>query len=144
MDTERKDFLGRGWAYPVRIDPRNGAVAAVAYEQDVREAIQIILGTARGERVMHPDFGCGIRDLVFEAVDVATITRIESSIREALNRYEARIDVLSVVVDSSRDMEGLLLIELEYRIRRTNQLGNFVYPFYFKEGGRPPVEGSRA
>jgi len=135
MDAQRKDFLGRGWAFPVAIDPRDGSIASVAFEEDVKQAIRIIIGTAKGERVMRPEFGCGIHDLVFEAIDVATIARIEATVREALNRFEARIDVLKVVVDATRDRDGVLLIELDYRIRSTNQIGNIVYPFYFKEGG---------
>jgi phage baseplate assembly protein W len=141
MDVERKDFLGRGWAFPVALDPLVGGVAQIAHEDDVRQAIQIIIGTSPGERVMRPQFGCGIHDLVFEVIDVATITRVEATVRDALNRFEARIDVLNVNVDASRDRDGLLLIELEYRIRRTNQIGNLVYPFYFREGGDGAVEG---
>jgi phage baseplate assembly protein W len=140
---EQKGWLGRGWAYPVRIDPTTGAVAVAEYEDDIRQAIRIILGTAKGERVMRPDFGCGIHDLAFEVIDVATLTRVETTVREALTRYEARIEVLSVRADPGDAAVGQLLIELEYRVRRTNQVGNLVYPFYFREGGVGVVEGSR-
>jgi uncharacterized protein len=142
--TERKEWLGRGWAFPVRIDPGTGRVAAAESEEDIRESIRIILGTSRGERVMRPDFGCGIHDLAFDVMDVATITRVEDTVRETLTRYEARIEVLSVGADPLEATNGLLLIELEYRIRRTNQLGNLVYPFYFREGGAGFVESPRA
>ena len=140
---ERKDWLGRGWAYPVRIDAATGGVAVAEAEADIHESIRIILGTARGERVMRPDFGCGIHDLAFEVIDVATLTRIETTVREALTQYEARIEVLSVSTDPLEAAEGVLLIELEYRVRRTNQLGNLVYPFYFREGGVGLVEPVR-
>jgi uncharacterized protein len=140
---ERKDWLGRGWGYPVRVDPTTGGVAVAQFEVDIRESIQIILGTGRGERLMRPGFGCGIHDLVFEVMDVATLTRVEDSVRDALTRYEARIDVTSVNVDPLYAAEGTLLIELEYRVRRTNQIGNLVYPFYFREGGVGLTEGSR-
>jgi len=139
---EQKEWLGRGWAYPVAIDPRTGSVAVAEYEADIRQSIFIILGTSPGERVMRPDFGCGIHDLVFEIVDVTTLTRIETAVRDALTRYEARIEVLSVAVDPAHERHGELLIELEYRVRRTNQVGNLVYPFYFREGGSASV-GSR-
>jgi len=139
----RKDWLGRGWAYPVQIDPRTGGVKASAYEQDIRESIMIILGTARGERVMRPDFGCGIHDLVFEVIDVATLTRVEAAVLDAMRRYEARIEVVGVRVDPLYAADGKLLIEMEYRVRRTNQIGNLVYPFYFREGGVGLVEESR-
>ena len=93
------------------------------------------LRTARGERLMHPDFGCGIHDLAFDVVDVSLLTRIESGVRDALLRYEARIEVLGVRADPLHAPDGVLLIELDYRVRRTNQIGNLVYPFYFREGG---------
>jgi len=134
---ERKDFLGRGWAMPVDIDPRTGLVASVEYEDDIRQSIFIILETARGERVMRPDFGCGIHELVFEAVDSRTLQRIRSEVEDALLRVEARIEVLGVTIDEDATSEGVLMIELEYRVRRTNQTGNLVFPFYFREGGRP-------
>jgi uncharacterized protein len=134
---ERKDFLGRGWARPVALDPRTGLVETVAYEEDIRQSIRIILETAPGERVMRPNFGCGIHELVFAAVDSTTLQRIRSTVEEALRRCEARIEVLGVNVDEAATMEGKLLIEIEYRVRKTNQLGNLVFPFYFREGGQP-------
>ena len=122
---------------PVDIDPRTGLVASVEYEDDIRQSIFIILETARGERVMRPDFGCGIHELVFEAVDSRTLQRIRSEVEDALLRFEARIEVLGVTIDEDATSEGVLVIELEYRVRRTNQTGNLVFPFYFREGGRP-------
>ena len=135
---ERKDFLGRGWAMPVELDPRTGLVASVAYEEDIRQSIRIILETAPGERVMRPNFGCGIHELVFAALDSTTLQRIRSMVEEALRRCEARIDVLERHGRRGRrPREGKLLVELEYRVRKTNQIGNLVFPFYFREGGRP-------
>lgn len=134
---ERKDFLGRGWAMPVQLDPRTGQVASVAYEEDIRQSILIILETAPGERVMRPNFGCGIHELVFTAVDSTAIELIRSSVEEALIRCEARIDVLGITIDEEATTEGKLLVEVEYRVRKTNQTGNLVFPFYFREGGRP-------
>ena len=134
---ERKTFLGRGWSMPVALDPRTGRVASVAYEEDIRQSILIILETAPGERVMRPNFGCGIHELVFAAMDSTTLQRIRSTVEEALRRCEARIEVLNVNVDETATFEGQLLVEIEYRVRKTNQLGNLVFPFYFREGGRP-------
>jgi len=134
---DRKDFLGRGWAMPVELDPRTGLVASVAYEEDIRQSIRIILETAPGERVMRPNFGCGIHDLVFSVVDSTAIQQIRSTVEEALRRCEARIDVLDVTVEEAATREGKLLVQVEYRVRRTNQTGNLVFPFYFREGGRP-------
>jgi phage baseplate assembly protein W len=137
MDEQRKAFLGQGWAMPVALDERTGAVASVAYEEDIRQSILIILETSPGERVMRPDFGCGIYDLVFEAIDSTGLQRIRSTVEDALRTCEARIDVLSVTVDETAAADGTLLIEVEYNVRRTNQIGNLVFPFYFREGGRP-------
>jgi Bacteriophage baseplate protein W len=137
LDVERKDFLGRGWSMPVELDPRTGLVATVEYELDIRQSILIILETAPGERVMRPNFGCGIHELVFAAVDSTVLQRIKSLVEEALRRCEARIEVLGVTVDEDASSEGVLNVELEYRVRKTNQVGNLVFPFYFREGGRP-------
>lgn len=137
LTGERKDFLGRGWAMPVELDQRTGRVDSVAYEVDIRQSILIILETAPGERVMRPNFGCGIHELVFTDVDSTVIQRIKSVVEEALRRCEARIDVLEVVVDEAATAEGKLLVEIEYRVRKTNQTGNLVFPFYFREGGQP-------
>jgi hypothetical protein len=134
---ERKDFLGRGWAMPVELDPRTGQVSSVAYEEDIRQSILIILQTSPGERVMRPNFGCGIHELVFAALDSTAIQRIKSEVQDALRRCEARIEVLGVTVEETPNSEGKLIVELEYRVRRTNQVGNLVFPFYFREGGRP-------
>jgi phage baseplate assembly protein W len=136
-DGERKDFLGRGWAMPVALDPRTGRIASVAYEEDIRQSILIILETRPGERAMRPNFGCGIHEMVFTALDSTTLQRIRSLVEEALRRCEARIDVLGVTVDEEATTRGELLIEIEYRVRKTNQAGNLVFPFYFREGGRP-------
>jgi len=145
VPNEQKDWLGRGWAYPVAIDPITGGVATAEYEADIRQSILIILETARGERVMRPDFGCGIHDLVFEVMDVATLTRVESAVKESMIKYEPRIEVRQITVNPIQAAtDGRLLIEFEYRVRRTNQLGNMVYPFYFREGGAGQVEGSRS
>jgi phage baseplate assembly protein W len=134
---QQKAFLGVGWAYPVGIDPVTGLTATAAYENDVLQSLKIILTTARGERVMRPDFGCGIYDLAFAVIDRATLTRVESEVRDSIMKYEARVELINVVVDPSQAADGMLRIEVEYRIRRTNQVGNLVYPFYFREGSLP-------
>jgi uncharacterized protein len=130
-----KEFLGRGWAFPFTITPDTGRVASVAYEKDIKQSIYIILSTSKGERVMRPDFGCGIHDLVFAAVDTALIAQIKRDVTDALRLHEARIDVLDVSVDQARIMDGRLDVAIDYRVRTTNQPDNYVYPFYFKEAG---------
>jgi len=137
LEPAGKAFLGRGWSAPTVLDPRTGLVQSVEYEDDIRQSILIILMTAPGERVMRPDFGCGIYELVFTSLDSTTLQRIRSSVEDAMREWEPRIELLNVNVDEEASSEGMLLVELEYRVRRTNQLGNLVFPFYFKEGGQP-------
>jgi len=137
MVDEQKDFLGRGWAMPVQLDPRTGCIASVAYEEDIRQSIRIILETAPGERVMRPNFGCGIHELVFTHMDSTSLQRIRSVVEESLRRCEARIEVIEVTVDDAATAEGELLVQIDYRVRKTNQRDNLVFPFYFNEGARP-------
>ncbi|MEL6168986.1 MAG: GPW/gp25 family protein [Pseudomonadota bacterium] len=127
-------FLGQGIAYHPVIDRRWGRLDMVSGTEDVEQSIRIIIGTARGERVMRPDFGCGIHELPFEAVSSQLVAEIRQVVREALTRFEARIDVLRVAVDTSASLNGRLDIELDYRVRTTNQRGNLVFPFYIPEG----------
>jgi phage baseplate assembly protein W len=127
-----KNFLGAGWKFPVRAD-HNREIAMSRYEEDIREAIWIILGTAKGERVMRPDFGCGIHDLVFAPINTTTISSVENNVREGLLRWEPRIEVIKVEARDDKASEGKLLISIDYRVRITNNRFNLVYPFYLKE-----------
>lgn len=128
-----KDFLGKGWKFPVDIDS-TGIIKESSYEEDIRGAIWIILSTSRGERVMRPDFGCGIYDFVFDLINISTIGMIETSVREALILWEPRIEVNKVNISTNRAEEGKLLISIDYRVRSTNNEFNLVYPFYLGEG----------
>jgi uncharacterized protein len=131
-----KSFLGRGWTFPVRLHEKEGTISFSEYEQDVRESIWIILSTAKGERVMRPDFGCGIHDLVFEVINTTSLTQIETGVREALAQFEPRIDVSEVsALSGSGGLDGQLRISIDYVIRGTNNQLNLVYPFYIKERG---------
>lgn len=135
MDTTQKqrEFLGRGWRFPLQVTS-TGRIASASYEQRVEESIYLILSTAKGERVMLPDFGCGIHDLVFAPNNATTLAQVVDSVREALVAYEPRIDVLAVNADTSPQAPNLLLIRIDYRIRANNAVGNMVYPFYINEG----------
>jgi phage baseplate assembly protein W len=134
-ETNHRDFLGIGWAYPVATDPLKGDIALSRYDRDVKEAIRIILETAPGERAMRPRFGCGIHDLTFEEINATTMFAVEASVRDALVTFEPRIELIEVVVDPRDALNGLLLIAIQYRLRRTNQEDNLVYPFLYREGG---------
>ena len=128
-----KDFLGRGWTFPVKADGR-GHLPTSEYEEDIREAIWIILSTSKGERVMRPDFGCGIHDFVFAAVNVSTLALVESSVKEALTLWEPRIELKGVKASTEKISEGQLIISIDYAVRLTNNRFNLVYPFYLREG----------
>lgn len=130
--VDNKAFLGRGWAFPIKLDEM-GEVASSAYEEDVRQAIQIILGTSPGERVMRPDFGAGLRDLVFEPINTTTKALVRQQVEQALITWEPRIDNVGVDVQAD-PARGRLLININYRIRATNTFYNLVYPFYLMEG----------
>jgi uncharacterized protein len=128
-----KAFLGAGWAFPLQLD-QDEALTMVAYEEDMAQSIQIILGTNPGERLMRPDFGAGLETFVFEPVNTTTLARIQEQVRGALIDWEPRIDVLDVVVSSDPAEREKLAIDVSYCIRATNSLKNLVYPFYLQEG----------
>jgi phage baseplate assembly protein W len=127
-------FLGRGWIFPVQIDPATGRVAMSELEQDIKESIYILLATAPGERLMRPEFGCGIHDLVFSSMSTVTMGLFESRVREAINRWEARVDILKLEVFTKEPDRGKLEINLHCQIRNTNTEFNLVFPFYLTEG----------
>lgn len=128
-----KDFLGIGWKYPIKVD-ENKQIALSRYEEDIKEAIRIILGTVKGERIMRPDFGCGIHELVFAPINTSTMSLVENSVREALTTWEPRIELIKVEVSPEASEEGKLLVSIDYRVRATNVRFNLVYPFYIREG----------
>nr|QNO51317.1 hypothetical protein HDBBLJII_00014 [Methanosarcinales archaeon ANME-1 ERB6] len=128
-----KEFLGRGWRFPVNVTPA-GKIMMSEHEEDIKEAIWLILSTSKGERVMRPDFGCGIYEFVFATINTTTIGLIEASVREALTLWEPRIELINVNVATDKAEEGMLLISIDYRVRTTNNEFNLVYPFYLKEG----------
>jgi len=127
----KKSFLGRGIAFPVRLDAR-GNVALSEYEQNIEESIRIILGTAIGERVMRPDFGCRIHDLVFYPNNPSTAALVSFYVREALVKWEPRIEQVSVTSEPDPERENTLNVNISYRVRRSNNLRNLVYPFYLR------------
>jgi uncharacterized protein len=127
-----REFLGVGWAFPVKLDAQ-GAFERAEYEESVRQSIWTILGTAKGERVMRPEFGCGIYDLVFEVNDAATAGKVVQAVREALLAFEPRVDVRDVQVRPEQQGE-VMLISIDYQVRATNNAFNLVYPFYLERG----------
>ena len=125
------DFRGSGWGFPIGLGPDN-QIATAGNDDAIRQAVWMILDTAPGERVMRPDFGCGIHDLVFEVTSAGTSGLIGSKVKDALNQWEPRIIVVSVSVAPNTQQPNQLLIEVEYIVRTTNNRFNLVYPFYLE------------
>jgi uncharacterized protein len=127
-------FLGRGWSFPPTFDPELTRVEMLEQEADIASSLEILLSTTPGERVMLPEFGCNMEELVFESLDTTTKTLMADKIEAAILYYEPRIELEKVSLDSSRELEGVVLIEVIYRVRTTNSRFNFVFPFYKQEG----------
>lgn len=127
-------FLGTGWSFPPRFEKRTKRVAMVSEEDDIRESLIILLSTRPGERVMNPLYGCNLDDLIFAPLNLTLKTYVANLIDTAILYFEPRIDLEKVEISENNDLEGELLIEIDYKIRSTNTRRNLVYPFYRGEG----------
>jgi phage baseplate assembly protein W len=134
-ELDDKAFLGRGLAFPMQPEP-TGELTLAAYEDDIRQAIGIILGTTPGERVMRPDFGAGLQAFVFEPINTTTKALVHHRVEEALITWEPRIDSITVQIKGEPPSLGQLTLDIRYRVRATNTFYNLVYPFYLLEGER--------
>ena len=130
---ESRAFLGTGLKFPLQVTPR-GNLALARTESRIEESIYLILGTRLGERLMQPEFGCGIHDLLFAPNNPATHALAVEHVRRALVAHEPRIDVLNVVPETTNAEPSLLLLRIDYRIRANNAFHNLVYPFFINEG----------
>jgi uncharacterized protein len=135
MAAQDKAFLGAGWAFPPGLDAE-GKIRLVTLEEDVRQAILIIIQTELGERVMRPDFGIGLRAFIFEPVNTTTMQLVKTRVEEALIDWEPRIDINDLKVDTNKQERNTLEIDLLYTVRATNTQFNLVYPFFLLEGER--------
>ena len=129
-----KEFMGRGLRFPLQIDPKTGKFAMVSEEEDIAEAIGIILNTVQGERVMRPDFGSNVLDYTFSAASDSVRQSLAFDLREQLSYQEPRIDDIEVHCREADKLEGTIVVEVAYRVRSTNNRYNHVYPFYLTEG----------
>jgi len=127
-----KAFLGVGWSFPVQADS-SGDITLAVYEDDIRQALLLILETNHGERVMRPDFGANLHAMVFEPMNTTTLALVRHRVEEALIVWEPRIDNIAVQVTADQP-QGRLKIDIGYRVRQTNTFYNLVYPFYLQEG----------
>lgn len=132
--SDNKSFMGRGFKFPLSVDPSTNRIAMSSAEDDIREAIRIILRTNVGERVMLPLFGTAAGDFVFSDNRAERVAALESSVREALERWEPRIRDVEVSADNSMGAKNIVEINISYNVRMTNNQFNMVYPFYMMEG----------
>jgi uncharacterized protein len=123
------DIIGSGLSFPIGVD-HHGAIGLARGEQDIEQAIKIVLGTAPGERQMRPEFGCGIHDFIFDTIDAELIGNMDHAIRAAIDRWEPRIEITNIDFDLARMGDGMLEIELTYMVLATSRQYNLVYPFY--------------
>jgi phage baseplate assembly protein W len=121
--------LGRGLAFPLSVDAR-GAIALATGTDDVDQAIASVLSTAPGERPMRPEFGCRVHEHIYDVIDAATLGRIETAVRDALERWEPRVEIVDIAFDLAAQDQGRLDVLLTYRVRETGSERNLVYPFY--------------
>lgn len=129
-----RSFLGRGWSFPPTFDRNLAGVVMLEAEADIASSLEILLTTIRGERVMLPQYGCNLDELVFESFDTRMKTLMADKVESAILYHEPRIALESVRLDDSRELEGVVLIAVTYRVKATNSRFNFVFPYYQKEG----------
>jgi Bacteriophage baseplate protein W len=124
-----QDFIGAGWAFPLGVGPQGG-IALVRREVELEQAMRLILSTYPGERPMRPEFGSRIRDFVFRPVNIETIAELSHEVRNALLRWEPRVNVEAVLIIPDPSDEGALYIDIQYTVKDTNDRRNLVFPFY--------------
>lgn len=129
-----RSFLGRGWSFPPTFDRNLAGVTMLAAEADIASSLEVLLTTVRGERVMLPQYGCNLDELVFESFDTRMKTLMADKVESAILYHESRIVLERVRLDDTRELEGVVLIEVTYRVKATNARFNFVFPYYQKEG----------
>lgn len=130
----QNDFLGIGWSFPPNFTKTSQPLDMTEKEVDIERSLHILLSTRVGERVMQPKYGCNLDEYLFESLDTTTKTIIADKVQTAILYFESRIDVKKVNVNTERELEGLILIEVEYIVRATNSRFNFVFPYYTNEG----------
>ena len=129
-----KSFLGTGWSFPPQFSNKSAEVGMLSGEEDIQSSLEILLSTRPGERVMRPDYGCNLDELLFEPLTTTFKTYMKDLIATAILYYEPRIDVNKIELDDSAEGDGRVLISIEYTNRSTNSRFNFVYPYYKAEG----------
>jgi len=131
--AENSSFLGRGWSFPPRFDGKLGQLEMVELDEDVRESLFILFSTRLGERPTNPEYGCRVHDLIWRPLSEATIFLIKEAISMAVSRFEPRIEIEEIHVDSD-EREGTIFIHLDYTVTKVNVRTNIVFPYYKIEG----------
>lgn len=129
-----KSFLGRGWGFPPEFNKAMKAVKMLENEADIESSLEILLSTKLGERIMVPGYGCNLDELMFKPLNLTLKTFVIDLIKTAILYHEPRIDVDKINIDPTDELEGVLLIIIDYTIRTTNSRKNMVFPFYKSEG----------
>lgn len=131
---DNKPFLGRGWSFPPTFNNRSGSLKMFSGEEDIESSLEILLSTKQGERIMHPNFGCNLEELLFNPLDRTLITYVSDLIKTAILYYEPRIDVQKIDIYEDDIINGKIIIDVEYLVRATNSRKNKVFPYYKDEG----------
>jgi uncharacterized protein len=129
-----RDYLGRGWSFPPTFVKTPPAVVMLEDEADIASSLHILLSTTPGERVMQPLYGCNLSELLFESLDTRMKTLMADKVETAILYHEARVVLERVTLDDSQEAEGVVLINVIYRVKSTNSRFNFVFPYYKQEG----------
>lgn len=132
--SDNTTFLGRGWGFPPEFSRAAKGVGMLADEADIESSLEILLSTRLGERIMQPDYGCNLDEMVFEAMNLTMRTYLKDLVEHAILYHEPRVELEKLEIDTSRETEGVLLIIIDYRVRITNSRFNYVYPYYKNEG----------
>ncbi len=132
--TTEETFLGRGWGFPPEFSKNTNSVLLTEGGEDIDKSLEILLSTRPGERIMVPEYGCNLDELIFKPLNLTLKTFVTDLIKTAILYYEPRIDVEKISIDQSTDNDGILLISIDYLVRITNSRKNLVYPFYKNEG----------
>lgn len=131
---EDKSFLGTGWSFPPTFKNQTGTNEMVSKEDDIFQSLHILLTTQLNERIMRSDFGCDLSALLYENITITLLTKIKGIIQNAILQYEPRIDLLDVNFFTEDSTNGVIKIEIIYKIRATNSRKNYVFPYYLEEG----------
>ncbi|AYZ12951.1 GPW/gp25 family protein [Chryseobacterium arthrosphaerae] len=124
------DFLGTGWSFPPEFNKTEGKLAMTTDVEDINNSLKILLSTRPGERVMFPNYGCDLQEMLFKPLDLTLTTQMKGIVERAILYHEPRINILSIEIDTQDELEGEVLIQVDYEVRNTNTRSNIVFPFY--------------